>query len=60
MRLLLNVLVTQIPEVLPLRVTTQVLIQLVEENAGDELGVIGQRQLVWQFGHLTTNFQDLF
>lgn len=55
----LDIFITNVPEVVSLWVTCEVVIELVEENAGDQLCVVRQEQLVWQFGNLTTHLEDL-
>ena len=56
---LLDIFITDVPEVVSLWVTFEVIIELVEEHAGNQLCVFCHGQLVWQFRHLTANLEDL-
>lgn len=55
----LDIFITNVPEVVSLWVTYEVVIELVEKHAGNQLCVLCHGQLVWQFGNLTTHLQDL-
>lgn len=55
----LNIFITNVSEIGSLWITCEVIIELVEEHAGNQLCVVCQRQLVWQFGNLTTHLEDL-
>lgn len=55
----LDIFITNVSEVISLWVTFEVVIELVEEHAGDQLCVVRQGQLVWQLGNLTTHLEDL-
>lgn len=56
---LLNIVITDISEVISLRVTAQVIVELVEENAGNQLCVFCQLQLIGKFWNLTADLQNL-
>lgn len=55
----LDIFITNVPEVVSLWVTCEVVMELVEEHAGDQLCVFCQRQLVWQLRNLTAHLEDL-
>jgi len=55
----LDIFITNVPEVVSLGVTCEVVIDLGEHHAGDQLCVLRHGKLVWQFGNLTTHFEDL-
>lgn len=56
---ILDIFITNVPVVVSLWVTFEVIIEPVEEHAGNQLCVLCQRQLVWQFRNLTANLEDL-
>lgn len=56
---ILYVFFTNVFEIGSLGVTGEVVVQLVEEHTGNQLCVLGQRQLVWKFGDLSTHLEDL-
>lgn len=55
---ILNILITNFPEVVSLWIAFKVIIDLVEKHTGNQLCVFCHGQLVWQFGNLTTHFED--
>lgn len=55
----LYVFVTDVFEIGSLGVTGKVVVELVEEHAGDQLRVLSQRQLVRKFGDLAAHLKDL-
>lgn len=56
---ILYVFFTDVFEIGSLGVAGQVIVELVEEHAGDQLRVLGQRQLVRKFGDLAAHLEDL-
>lgn len=56
---ILDIVITNVPEVVSLWVTSQVVIEPVEEHAGNQLCVLCHGQLVWQFRNLPTHLEDL-
>lgn len=57
---ILDIFVTNVPEVVSLWVTLKVVVELVEEHASNQLCILCQGQLVWQLRNLATNLEDLF
>lgn len=57
---ILDIFVTNVPEVVSLWVTLKVVIELVEEHTSNQLCILCQGQLVWQLRNLATNLEDLF
>lgn len=55
----LNIFITNVPEVISLWVTFEVIIELVEEHAGNQLCIVCHGKLVWQLSNLTTHLEDL-
>lgn len=55
----LYVFFTDVFEIGSLWVTGEVVVELVKEHTGNQLCVLGQRQLVWKFGDLAAHFEDL-
>lgn len=56
---ILYVFFTDVFEVGSLGVTGKVVVKLVKEHTGNQLRVLGQRQLVWKFGDLAAHLEDL-
>lgn len=56
---ILYVFFTDVFEIGSLGVTGKVVVELVEEHTGNQLCVLGQRQLVWEFGDLAAHLEDL-
>ena len=59
MRVSLDVIVTDVSVVVSLRIATQVIIELVEEHAGNKLSILCHGQLIGQVWYLTTHLQNL-
>lgn len=55
----LDVFITNVSVVLSLRITSQVIIELVEKNTGNKLRILRHGQLIRQLGHLSTHLQNL-
>lgn len=57
---ILYIFITKVSVIGSFWITREVVIELVEEHTGNQLCVLCQRQLAWQFGNLTTHLEDLF
>lgn len=54
-----DVLLTDLAKVIALRVTAQVVIELIDEDRGQHACVVGQRQAGWQIWNLPHHLQNL-